>query len=81
MIVTITIVTSVFAAITLTPTLSALLLKWYPIKKDAPFWTYDGSIRKWLDWLDHYYEKTLRWALRHKTFVINNGFRGISYGQ
>jgi len=69
MIVTITIVTSVFAAITLTPTLSALILKWYPIKKDAPFWTYDGSIRKWLDWLDHYYEKTLRWALHHKTFI------------
>jgi hydrophobic/amphiphilic exporter-1 (mainly G- bacteria), HAE1 family len=69
MIVTITIVTSVFAAITLTPTLSALLLKWYPIKKDAPFWTYDGSIRKWLDRLDHFYEKTLRWALHHKTFV------------
>jgi hydrophobic/amphiphilic exporter-1 (mainly G- bacteria), HAE1 family len=70
MIVTITIVTSVFAAITLTPTLSSLLLKWYPINKDAPFWTYDGSIRKWLNWLDHYYEKTLRWALHHKTFVV-----------
>ncbi|MCU0474300.1 MAG: efflux RND transporter permease subunit [Bacteroidales bacterium] len=67
--VTITIVTSVFAAITLTPTLSALLLKWYPIKKDAPFWTYDGSIRKGLNWLDHFYEKTLRWALHHKTVV------------
>jgi hydrophobic/amphiphilic exporter-1 (mainly G- bacteria), HAE1 family len=69
MIVTITIVTSVFAAITLTPTLSALMLKWYPIKKDAGFWTYDGSIRKWLDNLDHFYERTLRWALRHKTVV------------
>jgi hydrophobic/amphiphilic exporter-1 (mainly G- bacteria), HAE1 family len=69
MIVTITIVTSVFAAITLTPTLSALLLKWYPIKKDAPLWTYDGSIRKGLDWMDRYYEKTLRWALHHKSFV------------
>jgi HAE1 family hydrophobic/amphiphilic exporter-1 len=69
MIVTITIVTSVFAALTLTPTLSSLILKWYPIKKDAPFWTYDGSIRKWLDWFDHYYEKTLRWALHHKTFI------------
>ena len=69
MIVSITIVTSVFAAITLTPTLSALLLKWYPIKKDAGFWTYDGSIRKGLDRFDHYYEKTLRWALRHKTVV------------
>jgi HAE1 family hydrophobic/amphiphilic exporter-1 len=69
MIVTITIVTSVFAAITLTPTLSALLLKWYPIDKNAKFWTYDGSIRKWLDKLDHFYEKTLRWALHHKTTV------------
>ncbi|MBK7626521.1 MAG: efflux RND transporter permease subunit [Bacteroidales bacterium] len=69
MIVTITIVTSVFAAITLTPTLSALLLKWYPINKNAKFWTYDGSIRKGLDKLDHFYEKTLRWSLRHKTMV------------
>jgi len=69
MIVTITIVTSVFAAITLTPTLSSLLLKWYPIRKDAPFWTYDGSIRKGLNWFDRFYEKTLRWALHHKTLV------------
>jgi len=69
MIVSITIITSVFAAITLTPTLSSLLLKWYPIKKDAPFWTYDGSIRKGLDWFDRYYEKVLRWALHHKTFI------------
>lgn len=70
MIVSITIVTSVFAAITLTPTLSALLLKWYPIRKDAPFWTYDGSIRKALDKLDHIYERTLRWSLNHKLAVF-----------
>ncbi len=69
MLVTITIITSVLAAITLTPTMSALILKWYPIRKDAPFWTYDGSIRKWLDWFDHFYERTLRWALHHKTMV------------
>lgn len=69
MLVSITIITSTFAAITLTPTMSALLLKWYPIKKDAPFWTYDGSIRKALDWFDGFYEKTLRWVLHHKTFV------------
>jgi HAE1 family hydrophobic/amphiphilic exporter-1 len=68
--VTITIVTSVFAAITLTPTLSALLLKWYPIKEDAPFWTYDGSIRKGLNWFDRFYEKTLHWALYHKKVVV-----------
>jgi len=70
MIVTITIVTSVVAAITLTPTMSALILKWYPIRKDAPFWTYDGSIRKFLDWFDGFYERSLRWALHHKRFVI-----------
>jgi HAE1 family hydrophobic/amphiphilic exporter-1 len=62
MLVTITIITSVLAAITLTPTMSALVLKWYPIRKNAPFWTYDGSIRKWLNGLDHFYEKTLRWV-------------------
>ena len=66
MLVTITIITSVVAAITLTPTMSALILKWYPIRTDAPFWTYDGSIRKWLNWFDRFYEKTLRWALHHK---------------
>jgi len=70
MIVTITIVNSVVAAITLTPTMSALILKWYPIKKDAPFWTYDGSIRKFLDWFDEFFEKSLHWALHHKRLVI-----------
>jgi hydrophobic/amphiphilic exporter-1 (mainly G- bacteria), HAE1 family len=69
MIVSITIVTSVFAAITLTPTLSALLLKLNVPRQNAPFWTWDGSIRKLLDGLDHFYERTLRWALRHKTVV------------
>lgn len=69
MIVSITIVTSTIAAISLTPTLSSLLLRWYPIRKDAGFWTYDGSIRKGLDFFDSFYERTLRWALRHKTVV------------
>lgn len=68
--VTIVIITSTVAAITLTPTLSALMMKYRPVRKDAPFWTWDGSVRKWLDWFDNFYEKTLRWALRHKTFVM-----------
>ncbi len=67
--VTVTIITSTIAALTLTPTLSALLLKYKPIRKDAPFFTYDGSIRKWLDKFDNLYGRTLRWALRHKTVV------------
>ena len=70
MLVSITIITSVFAAITLTPTMSALLLKWYPIRKEAPWYTYDGSIRKGLDLFDRFYEKTLRWALHHKRVTI-----------
>jgi len=70
MLVTITIITSVVAAIALTPTMSALLLKWYPIRKDARFWTYDGSIRKWLASFDRFYEKTLRWALHHKRVTV-----------
>ena len=67
--VTVTIITSMVAALTLTPSLSAMLLKYRPIKEDAPFFTYDGSIRKWLDKFDLLYENTLRWALHHKTFV------------
>ena len=70
MLVTITIITSVIAAITLTPTMSALLLKWYPIRKDAPFWTYDGSIRKWLDSFDRFYGRTIHWVLYHKRFTV-----------
>jgi len=67
--VTVTIITSTVAALTLTPSLSALLLKFKPIRKEAPFFTYDGSIRKGLDKFDIFYGKTLRWALHHKTFV------------
>ncbi|MFO7619764.1 MAG: efflux RND transporter permease subunit [Bacteroidales bacterium] len=69
MIVTITVVTSTIAAITFTPTLSALMLKLRPIRPDAPFWSYDGSVRKGLDKFDNLYERTLKWALYHKTVV------------
>jgi len=71
MIVSITIIVSVFAAITLTPTLSAMILKLKPVRNDAPFFTWDGSIRKILDWLDNVYVKTVRWALHHKKVIIS----------
>jgi HAE1 family hydrophobic/amphiphilic exporter-1 len=70
MIVSITIVVSVFAAITLTPTLSAQLMKLHPVRKDAPIYTWDGSIRKFLNWLDNIYVKSVSWALHHKKVVI-----------
>lgn len=69
-IVSITIIMSTVAAITLTPTLSSLLLRVRPLKKDAPFWTWDGSIHKFLEWMDAFYVKTLSWVLHHKKFVI-----------
>ena len=70
MIVSITIIVSTFAAITLTPTLSALMLKNRPLKKDAPIYTWDGSIRKFLDGLDNFYVKSVSWALHHKKVII-----------
>ena len=70
MIVSITIVVSVFAAITLTPTLSAKLLKLRPINKNAGWYTWDGSVRKFLDWLDNFYVKTISWALHHKKVIL-----------
>ncbi len=69
-IVSITIIMSTVAALTLTPTLSALLLRLRPVKKDAPFWTWDGSIHKFLDWMDTFYVRTLSWVLHHKKIVI-----------
>lgn len=69
-IVSITIIMSTVAAITLTPTLSSLLLRLRPVKKDASFWTWDGSVHKFLDWVDTFYVRTLSWVLHHKKFVI-----------
>jgi len=71
MIVSITIVVSVLAAITLTPTLSALMLKLRPVKENASLFTWDGSVRKLLNGLDDFYVRTLRWALHHKKVVLS----------
>lgn len=69
-IVSITIIMSMLAAITLTPTLSALLLRLRPVRENAPIWTWDGSVYKFLEWLDGFYVRTLAWVLHHKKFVI-----------
>ena len=70
MIVSITIVVSTFAAITLTPTLAARMLRLRPLKKNAPFYTWDGSVHKFLDWMDGFYVKSLNWAIHHKRVSI-----------
>ncbi|MDR2886273.1 MAG: efflux RND transporter permease subunit [Rikenellaceae bacterium] len=70
-IVTLVIVTSTVAAITLTPMLSAKLLR-----ARAVGHTYKGlgiifkPIDRFLDKLDHWYSNLLKWALRHRTGVL-----------
>jgi HAE1 family hydrophobic/amphiphilic exporter-1 len=74
-IVTITIVTSTLVAITLTPMLSSKLLKlWQPGKKKNMNTLYDRTIRSFLDRLDNFYERTIRWVLHHKTMTIMASF-------
>ncbi len=69
-IVTITIVTSTLAAITLTPMMSARMLKLREKVAKPKRFSYQNTIEPMLDKLDDFYVKTLRWSLRHKTFVI-----------
>ncbi len=69
-IVTITIVTSTLVAITLTPMLSSRLLKMKQPEEKRMNRAYDRTIRVLLDHLDEFYEKTIRWSLHHKSFVV-----------
>ncbi|MBQ5807287.1 MAG: efflux RND transporter permease subunit [Tidjanibacter sp.] len=70
-IVSLVVTTSTVAAISLTPMMSALLLRLENNKH-----TYKGlsaiykPIDKFLAWLDRIYERMLRWALRHKKIVF-----------
>jgi HAE1 family hydrophobic/amphiphilic exporter-1 len=70
-IVSITIVTSTVIAISLTPMLASRVLK---VRKVAEGHTrrslYDFSVGLFLKRLDKFYERTIRWSLRHKTFVL-----------
>ncbi len=69
-IVTITVVTSTLAAISLTPMLSSKLLKLRQRKRKPPRLSYERTIEKGLGILDNFYEGTLRWVLRHKLFTL-----------
>ncbi len=69
-IVSITVVTSTLAAITLTPMLASKFLKLRKPKKKEKSISYGNTIGRSLDALDNFYERTLRWALRHKTVTL-----------
>lgn len=69
-IICITVVTSTFAAITLTPMLASLLLKLRKKKKNPKRFSYDRTIAPMLNHLDRGYEKAIRWILRHKSVTL-----------
>jgi HAE1 family hydrophobic/amphiphilic exporter-1 len=69
-IVTITVVTSTLAAISLTPMLSSRFLKLRERRKNPGPLSYDRTIEKFLGKLDDFYERTLRWTLRHKLITL-----------
>lgn len=69
-IVTITVVVSTFAAITLTPMLASKLMSYRKKNSVSGKWSFDNTIGKWLDKLDNVYEKALRWSLHHKKVVV-----------
>lgn len=66
-IVTITVTTSTLAALSLTPMLSSKLIK---LKKHQSKKNYFSFINDTLDKIDLFYVRTLKWSLRHKTFVV-----------
>jgi HAE1 family hydrophobic/amphiphilic exporter-1 len=72
-IVTIIITVSTVAALTLTPMLSSKMLRKDPKRTKAFQYLY-SPIERFLDWLDMFYERTLRWAIHHKTVVLVFGF-------
>lgn len=67
-IISITVTVSMLAAITITPMLSAKILK-SQSKDDKPRW-WDRHISPALDNLDNWYGRIIHWALLHKKTVI-----------
>ena len=72
-IVTITVVTSTVAAISLTPMLASRLLKLSKKKKPRRF-SWENTVEKWLVKLDEMYERLLRRLLHYKSVVIIGTF-------
>jgi HAE1 family hydrophobic/amphiphilic exporter-1 len=71
-IVTITVVTSTLSAISLTPMLASKLMKLRKKPKKVRAFSYDNSIGRFLTWLDGFYARSLKTALRFRwgTLII-----------
>jgi HAE1 family hydrophobic/amphiphilic exporter-1 len=72
-IVSITIVTSTVIAISLTPMLASLLLRLAGKEERKPRYGYSRTIGVLLERTERFYERNLRWSLRHRGFVIISG--------
>lgn len=72
-IVSITIVTSTLIAISLTPMLASLLLRLQKKKGKKSAFSHSATVGKWLGKIEVFYENNLRWALRHRGFVLIAG--------
>ncbi len=69
-IVTITIVTSTLAAISLTPMLASKLLHLNQKRSKPSRFNYDRTIRPMLDRLDNWYGRVLQWSLHNKKAIL-----------
>ncbi|MEN8203059.1 MAG: efflux RND transporter permease subunit [Bacteroidota bacterium] len=65
-IVTITVVTSTVSAISLTPMLASKMMRLRKKPKKVRMISYDSTIGRFLNWLDRFYGKSLRLALRFR---------------
>ncbi len=72
-IVSITIVTSTVIAISLTPMLASVLLRLAKAQERKPRFGYDRTIGLLFGKIERFYERNLRWALRHRGFVLISG--------
>ena len=68
-IVSITVVTSTVAAITLTPMLSSKMLRLREKMNKNKKWSYDKIVTARFDQLDNWYGRSLAWSLRHKMVI------------
>ncbi|HDR68445.1 MAG TPA: efflux RND transporter permease subunit [Bacteroidaceae bacterium] len=70
LVVSITVVTSTMAAITLTPMLASKMMRLIKKPEKPRTISYDNLIGRFLNWVDNFYEKSLRFALRYKWGVL-----------
>ena len=69
-VVTITVITSTVAAISLTPMLSSQLLRLRPKDRKKKWYSHDRTVLPMLKKLDNFYGNSVKWALRHKFVVL-----------